>query len=52
MWVSAEKVVKMTEKASKAGKNTIIPGLAYKLIRPFLGMDITSKAWKILNSRK
>ena len=52
MWVSAEKVVKMTEKASKAGKNTIIPGLAYKLIRPFLGMGITSKAWKMLNSRK
>ena len=51
MWVSAEKVVKMTEKASIAGKSTVIPGLAYKLVKPFLGMEITSKAWKMLNKR-
>ena len=51
MWVSAEKVVKVTEKASMAGKSTVIPGLAYKLVKPFLGMDITSKLWKILNKR-
>ena len=51
MWVSAEKVVKMTEKASLAGKRTVIPGLAYKLVKPFLGLNITSKLWKILNKR-
>ena len=51
MWVSAEKVVKITEDASKAGKSTVIPGLAYKLVKPFLGMEITSKAWKMLNKR-
>ena len=51
MWVSAEKVVKVTEKASMAGKSTVIPGLAYKLVKPFLGLDITSKLWKILNKR-
>ena len=51
MWVSAEKVVKMTEKASIAGKRTVIPGLAYKLVKPFLGLSITSKLWKILNKR-
>ena len=51
MWVSAEKVVKITEKASIAGKSTVIPGLAYKLVKPFLGMEITSKAWKMLNKR-
>ena len=51
MWVSAEKVVKITEKASIAGRSTVIPGLAYKLVKPFLGMEITSKAWKILNKR-
>ena len=51
MWVSAEKVVKMTEKASLAGKSKVIPGLAYKLVKPFLGLDITSKLWKILNKR-
>ena len=26
---------------------TVIPGLAYKLVKPFLGMEITSKAWKM-----
>jgi len=52
MWVSAEKVVKITERASIAGKITVIPGLAYKLVKPFLGMEITSKVWKILTSRK
>ena len=51
MWVSADKVVKVTEKASMAGKSTVIPGLAYKLVKPFLGLDITSKLWKILNKR-
>ena len=51
MWVSAEKVVRTTEKASRAGKSTVIPGLAYKLVRPFLGMKITSKVWKMLNKR-
>ena len=51
MWVSAEKVAKMTEKASLAGKSIVIPGLAYKLVKPFLGLDITSKLWKILNKR-
>ena len=51
MWVSAEKVVRTTEKASRAGKSTVFPGLAYKLVRPFLGMKITSKVWKILNKR-
>ena len=51
MWVSAEKVVKMTEKASLAGKSSVIPGLAYKLVKPFLGLEITSKLWKILNKR-
>ena len=51
MWISAEKVVRITEKASKAGKSTVVPGLAYKLVKPFLGMEITSKAWKILSKR-
>ena len=41
----------ITEKASLAGKHTVIPGLAYKLVKPFLGMEITSKAWKMLNKR-
>ena len=52
MWVSAQKVVKITEKASVAGKTSVIPGLAYKIVRPFLGMEISSKAWKMLNKRK
>ena len=51
MWVSAEKVVKITEKASKDGKSIIVPGLAYKLVKPFLGMEVTSKLWKTLNKR-
>ena len=51
MWVSAEKVVKMTEKAAKAGKTIVVPGLAYKLVKPFLGLDITSKLWTGLNKR-
>ena len=52
MWVSAEKVVTITEHASKAGKKEVVPGLAYKLVRPFLGMDITSNIWKFLNKRR
>ena len=52
MWVSPSKVVKVTEHASKLGKSEVIPGLAYKLVRPFLGMNFTSELWKFLNSRK
>tara|TARA_B100000965_G_scaffold259291_1_gene218579 strand:+ start:372 stop:1121 length:750 start_codon:yes stop_codon:yes gene_type:complete len=51
MWVSADRVVKITEKASKSGKVEVIPGLAYKLVKPFLGMELTSKAWKLLNKK-
>ena len=35
------------KKASKAVRSAVVPGLAYKLVNPFLRMEITFKAWKI-----
>jgi hypothetical protein len=52
MWVSAEQVVIETEKASLQKKTEIIPGLVYKLVRPFLKMSIANKIWNKITRRK
>jgi short-subunit dehydrogenase len=52
MWISAEKVVADTEKASKKGKSHIIPGLLYRITSIFFNLKITKIIWKTLNARK
>ena len=39
MWVDAERVVLETENASQAGKSKIIPGIIYKLVKPFFNLQ-------------
>ena len=51
MWISSEQVVKETEKASKKGLDYIIPGKVYKITKPFLGLDIANKIWRIITRR-
>ena len=51
MWVSAEQVVIETEKASLQKKTEVIPGLVYKLVRPFLKMSIANKIWNKITRR-
>ena len=52
MWVSADKVVTETEKASMKGKSHIIPGFLYKITSIFFNLKITKIIWKTLNARK
>ena len=39
-------VVSETEEASLKRKSTVIPGKVYKLVRPFLGMSLSTSIWK------
>ena len=52
MWISAEKVVVDTEKASRRGKSHIIPGFLYRITSIFFNLKITKIIWKTLNARK
>ena len=51
MWVTAEKVVYETEKASIKGKSSVIPGIVYKLASPILGSNLANRAWRYLSRR-
>ena len=51
MWVTAEKVVYETEKASIKGKSSVIPGIVYKLASPILGSNLANRAWRSLSRR-
>ena len=45
MWIEAEQVVKETEKASIKGHSYVIPGIIYKLVRPFLQSEAANRIW-------
>ena len=51
MWVSAETVVKETEKASRAGKAEIIPGIVYRITKPFLKFQSAIRIWQSITRR-
>ena len=52
MWVSAEQVVAETENASMNRKSEVIPGIVYKLVRPFLRLSFASSIWNRITKRK
>ena len=51
MWVKAEQVVKETEKASRAGKSEIIPGIVYRITKPFLKFQSAIRIWQSITRR-
>ena len=51
MWVSADNVVNQTEKASKKGKSEVIPGIVYKLTKPFLKFSAAISVWKFITKK-
>ncbi len=51
MWVSADNVVKQTEKASKKGKSEVIPGIVYKLTKPFLKFRAAINVWRLITKK-
>jgi len=51
MWVTVEKVVYETEKASLKGKSAVILGIVYKLASPILGSNLANREWRSLSRR-
>jgi short-subunit dehydrogenase len=51
MWISADNVVKQTEKASKKGKSEVIPGIVYKLTKPFLKFSAAINIWRKITKK-
>ena len=51
MWISANNVVNQTEKASKKGKSEVIPGIVYKLTKPFLKFSAAISVWKFITKK-
>ena len=51
MWISANKVVNQTEKASKRGKSEVIPGIVYKLTKPFLKFNAAINVWRLITKK-
>ena len=51
MWISADKVVNQTEKASKNGKSEVIPGIVYKLTKPFLKFNAAINVWRLITKK-
>ena len=51
MWISANKVVNQTEKASKKGKSEVIPGIVYKLTKPFLKFNAAINVWRLITKK-
>ncbi len=51
MWISADNVVNQTEKASKKGKSEIIPGIVYKLTKPFLKFNAAINVWRLITKK-
>ena len=51
MWISPETVVKETEKASRNGKTEIIPGIIYRITKPFLKFQSAINIWRSLTKR-
>ena len=52
MWIQSKKVVKETEKASLKGKSKVIPGIIYKLVKPFLQISLANSIWNRITRRK
>ncbi len=51
LWSEPGFIVKAAEKASKAGKMEIIPGIIYRVSLPFLSSQFVKKIWQLLVSR-
>ena len=52
LWSDPDSIVEAAEKASKAGRMEIIPGIIYRASLPFLSSRFVQKIWQLLVSRK
>ena len=51
LWVDASDVVTSAQRGLKKNKSVMIPGLVYRVARPFLGLGLAQKIWRRTTSR-
>lgn len=51
LWVDASDVVTSAQRGLEKNKSVMIPGLVYRLARPFLGLGLAQKIWRRTTSR-
>ena len=51
LWSGPDFIVETAEKASKAGRMEITPGIIYRASLPFLSSHVAQKIWWMLASR-
>lgn len=52
MWLNADDVVQSTMRALQRGKVVVVPGLAYRLVLPFLSSRLAQRVWRRLTRRR
>jgi short-subunit dehydrogenase len=51
MWLEPIDVVLETRRALARGKSVVVPGVAYRLVRPFLASSLAQSVWRRLTRR-
>lgn len=51
LWIEAEDVVRCAESGLERGRASVIPGLVYRLARPFLSSNRAQQLWKTMTRR-
>ncbi|MEY3977834.1 MAG: hypothetical protein RLZZ284_690 [Actinomycetota bacterium] len=51
MWLEPDYVVRDTRRALARGKTVVVPGLVYRLVRPFLASSLTQGVWRRMTRR-
>lgn len=51
MWLDPDDVVRATVRALRGRQNSIVPGLVYRLVLPFLSSRVAQKVWRHLTRR-
>lgn len=52
MWIGPDDVVIATENALRGRRTVVVPGLAYRLVRPFLSSTLAQRTWSRLARRR
>jgi hypothetical protein len=51
MWLDPDDIVRATQRALDRGKVVVVPGAAYRAVRPFLSSRVAQGVWRRLTRR-
>lgn len=52
MWIQPDDVVTATARALDGRRTVVVPGLAYRIVRPFLASSVAQRTWSRLTRRR